>query len=402
MKKFKNAISSQLNNVYFKFWLGFFINQLYAIKQKPAISPNISLLIPAPGGGNIGDQAMLESFLFNISGKKIIIKTNTNKLDIPDKYAVGVEVIDMTGLIYGSFFGFLKDFLRLQQLMPSTKAFFIIGADIMDGGYNKDASAMRSYLAYYFATRKIPVRIFGFSWNASPAAIALSAIKKAAAKGVLLCVRDPISYRRLEKTGIKNILQVADMVFANEHTQDDGIEDALGFCQGKKIAIVNASGLISKGINQVDEYRQVIDKLTIKGFSVVLLPHVIRPGADDFPICNSLSVEFPSAFFVNTLLEPNQVRRLVEEAKLVVTGRMHLSIICMSKGVPAIVLSTQGKVDGLMELFNLKGLSIEPITGFGAQVCDQIDKICDQRDMYISNISHNLPSIKQLAYKNFS
>lgn len=192
------------------------------------------------------------------------------------------------------------------------------------------------------------------------------------------------------------------MVFANEHTQSDGIEDALVFCKGSKMAIVNASGLISKGINQVDEYSMIINALMDKGYKILLLPHVIRPGADDLPICRSLSEKFPNAFFVNRLLAPDQVRRLVEGASLVITGRMHLSIICMSRGIPAIVLSTQGKVDGLMDLFNLKELSIEPKEGFGAKVCEQIDKVSSQNDVYMATVNHHIPSIKELAYKNFS
>jgi colanic acid/amylovoran biosynthesis protein len=401
MKRIKQFVFQVLNNVSLKYWAAASINAFKRVK-KDTSKQHVSILIPAPGGGNIGDQAMLESFLKNVNGQKLILKTNDNPIEIPEKYAQDVQVVEMTGLIYGHLIKFIKDFLRLQNLMSSTKALYVIGADIMDGGYNKNASALRSYIAYFFAKNKIPARIFGFSWNASPNPLALSAIKKAAAHGVLLCARDPISYKRLELAGVQNIRQVADMVFANENTQADGIEDVLDFCRDKKIVLVNASGLIAKDIDQLDEYSKIIDNLIEKSFSIVLLPHVIRPGANDLPICQSLSKKYPGALLVDRLLQPDQVKRLAQTATIVVTGRMHLSIMSLNQSVPSIVLSTQGKVDGLMLLFETENLSIDPVKGFAHTVCKEIDDVYDNYDLYLDKVKRNLNNVRVMAFKNFN
>jgi colanic acid/amylovoran biosynthesis protein len=400
MKTIKQLIFKLLDNTALKYWVAVCISAIKTVK-KDSSRPQFSVLIPAPGGGNIGDQAMLESFLKNVDGHKLIIKTNANTIDIPAKYAANVQVIEMPGLIYGHLIKFVKDFLKLQTLMSSTRALYVIGADIMDGGYNKNASALRSYIAYFFAKNNIPARIFGFSWNSSPDPLALSAIKKAASHGVVLCARDPLSFERLEKAGVQNIRQVADMVFANESTQTDGIEDILDFCANKKIAIVNASGLIAKNIDQLNEYSKIINKLTDKGYTIVLLPHVIRPGANDLPICQALSKKYPDAFLVERLLQPDQVKRLAQEAKIVVTGRMHLSIMSLNQLVPSIVLSTQGKVDGLMALFEVKELSVEPVQNFGTKVSDLIEQIDARYNDYKSSLSRNISLVRSLSARNF-
>lgn len=401
MKTIKKLLYKILGSAGIKAKAAAVINLLFG-RVARSTNGSVSILIPAPGGGNIGDQAMLESFLHNIDGKKLIIKTQPIALDIPSHYAVNVEVIEMPGLIYGHLFRFLRDYLKLRKIMASASSLYIVGADIMDGGYNKDASVMRSNIASVFAQNKIPTRVFGFSWNAKPDPSALLAIKNAASNGVLLCVRDPVSFSRLQRAGVANLRQVADMVFANDNTQSAGIEDVLDFCAGKNIALVNASGLIAKDLDQIQEYSKVMDKLSEKGFSIVLLPHVIRKGANDLPVCQELAKKYPDAFLVNRLLHPDQVKRLAQEARIVITGRMHLSIMSLNQKVPSVVLSTQGKVDGLMQLFETEALSIAPEKGFSTLICLQIDKICADYEQYHQLISKNLLSVKELALRNFN
>ncbi len=401
MTTIKQLIFKALDNTRLKYLIAACYDACIRI-NKDQSKPQVSILIPAPGGGNIGDQAMLESFLKNVDGPKLIIQTNANPIDIPVKYAAGVQIVEMPGLIYGHLIKFVKDFVKLKKLMSSTKSLYVIGADIMDGGYNKNASALRSYIAYFFAKNDIPARIFGFSWNAHPHPLALSAIKKAASQGVLLCARDPISFKRLENAGVGNIKQVADMVFANQSTQSEGIKDVLDFCQGKKVALVNASGLIAKDLDQINEYSRITDKLIKNGYSVVFLPHVIRAGANDLPVCQALASRYSSAFLVDRLLQPDQVKRIAQEASLVVTGRMHLSIMSLNQLVPSIVLSTQGKVDGLMQFFELKELSVEPVVGFGEKVCELIDQVDANYSDYKSRLSRNIAAVRSLSASNFS
>ncbi|MEX1199540.1 MAG: polysaccharide pyruvyl transferase family protein [Methylophaga sp.] len=397
----KEIIKKCIPSTFINVMIGRFLLFCMRWKTKSIVRPDTSALIAAPGGGNIGDQAMLEAFLHNVSGKKLIITTNLNPLKIPLGYALDAEVIQMPGLIYGPPHTFLRDFVRFIGLMPHLKSLSVIGADVMDGGYNPHASAMRAYAAIFAARVGIPARILGFSWNTQPHRKAVSALRAAGEKGVELLVRDAISQKRLNQLGISNTVLSADVVFANQRQQDQDIEDVLEYCQGKSVALVNASGLIAKQIDQIEEYKTIINKLKEEQYSIVLLPHVIREGANDLGVCQVIAALYPDIYFVDRLLEPDQIKRLAKAAKLVVTGRMHLSIMSINAGTPAIVLSTQGKVDGLMAFFSLPELSLAPEPGFGAKVVALIDLIQNNYDKYKSSLAENIEHVRLLSKKNF-
>lgn len=397
----KQLIKRCIPSTFINLMLGRVVFFLMRWSKKPAVKPDESALIAAPGGGNIGDQAMLESFLLNTAGKKLIITTNSNPVSIPSHYGLDTRVISMPGLIYGEPHSFLRDFIRLVRLMPSLKSFSVIGADVMDGGYNPHASAMRAYVASFAAQAGGDARILGFSWNTRPHKKAISALQEAGRQGVKLMMRDALSLERIKQANVTNTVLTADVVFANPNQQDSGIEDILEHCHEKQVAIVNASGLIAKDIDQIAEYKTIINELIGEQYTVVLLPHVIRDGANDLSVCKEIAALFPEIYFVDRLLEPDQIKRLAKAAKLVVTGRMHLSIMSMNAGVPAIVLSTQGKVDGLMKFFSLPELSLEPRPGFGQRVVTLIEQVQADYARYKTTIADNLEPVRLLSARNF-
>ncbi|MAE22003.1 MAG: hypothetical protein CMK92_06180 [Pseudomonas sp.] len=400
MKRLINLIRNNL--------FGFKTNRLILnvfgyFSDDPGILPApVSILIAAPGGGNIGDQAMLESFIKNTPGEKIVITSRSDGASLVEPYIDNVDCIFIDGLIYGNPIKFLPALQKFWSILRRSNRLYVVGADVMDGGYNVHASVMRSAIAEFAAKKGVPTRVLGFSWSNSPDVNALKSIASAASRGVTLFARDPVSYERLVTSKVEGVVLSSDTVFSNQNLNEDGIDDLITFCQGKKIAIVNASGLVSKSIDQLSEYKTIISHLKSLGFTVVLLPHVIREGANDLDICSTIYRSVNDVYLVDRLLTPDQVRRIVSEAVLVVTGRMHLSIISLSRGVPAIVLSTQGKVDGLMEYFDTRELSIEPTVGFSSEVIEKINQISSKYDYYTSLIDERLPSIVKLSNKNFN
>ena len=161
--------------------------------------------------------------------------------------------------------------------------------------------------------------------------------------------------------GVTNAQLVADTVFSLDARQDvpalnswiKGRETC-----GRRIAILNISGLISKKIDLAEDYAEIIEYLISSNYSVLLLPHVIRAGDDDSEAIAALTNYWPetneNVHRVDYLLEPGQVKALVSQVDVVVTGRMHLAVIALSAGVPTITFGTQGKVEGLLALVNLE------------------------------------------------
>lgn len=103
--------------------------------------------------------------------------------------------------------------------------------------------------------------------------------------------------------------------------------------------------------------------------------------------------------FVNRLLDPSEIRALTKNAEVVVTGRMHLAIMALSQGTPAFVVSTQGKVEGLAELFETPDLLLEPSPGFGAAA---IERLAPARlEAFRRKVAERLSMVTGLASRNF-
>ncbi|MDO6575214.1 hypothetical protein, partial [Staphylococcus pasteuri_A] len=89
-----------------------------------------------------------------------------NAINLPEKYQKNVKVINLTGLVYGWLVPYVRDAFAFKKILSEAHSLSIVGADIMDGGYNPHPSAMRSLLASYAQNLGVSSRILGFSWNA--------------------------------------------------------------------------------------------------------------------------------------------------------------------------------------------------------------------------------------------
>ncbi|WP_185268612.1 polysaccharide pyruvyl transferase family protein [Halopseudomonas xiamenensis] len=366
-------------------------------------APTYSLLIAPPGGGNIGDQAMVECFLENTPGQIIIICRTPSDISIPAEYHQRTQLVALPGLIYGHLPNHLASMQHFLRLLHRAESVAITGADIMDGAYNWHASSNRANLAWLAAQTGVPVRILGFSWNGHAHPHALRALKRASAAGAQLCLRDPLSAERARADGLANVSEVADMVFAARTVDLDAASRLLASLPaGSRYALVNASGLIGSG-QQIEEYRPVIRELQHHGLHVVLLPHVSRPGGDDLRLCRQIhqAVDDPALLLIDHLPCPATIRGLTAGATLVVTGRMHLAIMSLYHAVPAITLATQGKVEGLMRLFGAECLCVDPQPGFGQSVIAIIRQVLSQPEDLHQHLLSKLPEVRAMARRNF-
>ncbi|AYF98915.1 polysaccharide pyruvyl transferase family protein [Protaetiibacter intestinalis] len=360
------------------------------------------LLVAPPGHGNIGDQALVEAFLEQVPGPVTVITRRAGDITIPEAELDRVVTVALPSLIYGGALGHARDVRAFAGLLRDARSLSIVGADVMDGAYVTGASIARADAARLAARRGVDARILGFSWNAAPHPEALAAVLRAEAGGVRMLLRDPISAERAARDGFAEPRLTADIVFAAREADDLLAEELSARLGDAPFAIVNASGLVGDVEPQLAEYLPIVRALREQGLGVVVLPHVSRPGADDLPICRRLVdvADDAGVVLVEHLATPPQIRGLARRAEITVTGRMHLAIMTLLAGVPAVTVATQGKVEGLMASLGTPELCQEPGPGLGARVVEVVAAALPVDSPIRRSIAHHLPTLVERARAN--
>jgi polysaccharide pyruvyl transferase WcaK-like protein len=124
---------------------------------------------------------------------------------------------------------------------------------------------------------------------------------------------------------------------------------------------------------------------------------------DDRAACRAVldRVDLARTAMIDRVLSPAEIKGLCAQADLVLTGRMHLSIMALSAGVPAITLASQGKVEGLMSLFEAPFLAVEPRPGMAADIIDTVDRVIEERDALQVRLVERMERVLQLSAQNF-
>lgn len=374
-----------------------------AVRRGPHVDGPTVLVAP-PGGGNIGDQALVDSCVDNIPGRLTIIVNRNDSYDSARWARDRVQILVLPDLIYGHGPEHLVAMYRFFEYARRAGAVVVIGADIMDGKYNVVASYRRAGLVWAYSTSACKTRVLGFSWNGQAEAVCRWALRRATNRGAVLMVRDPASQRRALADRIP-VVQVADVVFAGspKSLPDVRVREIRELLAGRPYVLVNASGLVGQGYDQRNDYELLLRTLTDAGLTPVLLPHVIRGSGDDLRelrLINDAS-DVKGTILISELLRPPDIENLCSGAKFVVAGRMHLAVLALKQGVPPIVVSTQGKVEGLLEMFNLGYCLVEPGDGMGRAMARAVDSLVSLNGATVVD-SASLDAVRTLANANFA
>lgn len=360
------------------------------------------VLLAPTGGGNIGDQAMVEAYLENVPGDVVIIARHVSDVDVPEAHRERVRLVGLGSLVAGSYRRDDADLRTFCELLDGARGFSVIGADMLDGAYSYRRSVQRTSLATYAARCGIPTRILGFSWNAAPDRRCLDELAAAADAGVRLLARDPVSVERLRASGFTDVVETADLVFA-ARTLDDRVRAELRRGRDGPYALVNASSLVARKVDQLGEYERIVTFLRARGMDVILVPHVSRTSTDDIAECAKVyaATHGEGVYLVDQLLSPAQIRGLTRAARVVVTGRMHLAIMSLYSGVPAVTVSTQGKVEGLMRRVGFENLMVEAHPELGHASIAVLESVFENESVTRLALSRAATDLKVLAARNF-
>jgi PST family polysaccharide transporter len=361
------------------------------------------VLIAPPGEGNIGDQAMVEAFLENVPGPVRVVVRGPADVRIPAADAWRAQLQPIPHLLYGGGRVHRQAMAQLAPVLAGALSLTVVGADIMDGAYSVRASSRRADVASLARSVGVDARILGFSWNGNANGGVRRSLARAGRLGTRLQLRDPVSAARARSAGFANVIDVADAVFAARTSSVAAATEYLGPTPAA-FALVNASALVGRKFDQTTEYARIVRALLDAGLLVVLLPHVVRHSGDDAAACRAVLDRFSGdsrVILVNRLLAPAEVRGLCAGADIVLTGRMHLAVQALLQNVPAVALSTQGKVAGMMQLFQMQELCIEPGIGVADRMISVATTVLAQRESYRERIAEHLPEVKRLAALNF-
>ena len=362
------------------------------------------VLVAPPGEGNIGDQAMVEAFLENVSGPVQVLVRRPADVRIPSQHAWRAQLVPIPHLVYGAARVHRQSMAVLAPVLDGALSLTVVGADIMDGAYSVRASSRRADVASLARSVGVDARILGFSWNGEADVGVRRSLARAGRLGTRLQLRDPVSSARARADRFENVVDVADCVFAARTSSGLAATEYLGHAPAP-YAVVNASALVGRGFDQTTEYARIVTALLQAGLRVVLLPHVVRSSGDDAAACRAVFDRLDGAdgvVLVNRLLAPAEVRGLCAGAEIVLTGRMHLAVQAMFHEVPAVALSTQGKVAGMMRLFDTQELCLEPGVGLAQRMIPVALAVLADRQRYRDRLAERLPEVQRLASLNFA
>lgn len=363
------------------------------------------LLLAAPSGGSVGDQAMFEAFVHHCVGDVTVIARGHQSLRIPPEIAARTTVLAAPHLLYGSGRGYLSDLRAFREQLAGSASFSVIGADVMDGEYNARASVRRFMLADLAAAAGVPSRILGFSWNAHPVPAARRAMRRTSTTARLIA-RDPTSARRLVADGASAVADSADLAFLSvSGTVPPAVSSwiARQRAAGRRIVIVNANYLLERFVDQVAVLAGLVRDGEAAGVSFIVLPHDSRSNPSDETLAAGIAARTAdlgdSVLLVPTVLDPSEVVAIAGRVDFAISGRMHLAILAAVGGAPTVAVSYQGKIEGLYARLGLSCFVL-PDADFAASLRQAFDELSAGLDSAHAALAVGVPALRAMAQQN--
>lgn len=331
-----------------------------------------TLVITPDDPGSLGDEAMIRA-ISDRFGTEGLDATTWRALGEPGFSGVRASV-DVR-LLKGQ---------TAEQTLANYARFGCVGADVMDGLYAYADSCLRLRLLGLSAAMGLESRLFGFSFNANPHPKVAEEFRRLH-KDVVVCLRDPVSFKRLESVTGHPLRLVADLAFLvhpAEVVSPQARETLIWLREQREVHGRQVIGLNVHPLFSFNHGAGITEAL-IKAFAslvasngdcaFVLVPHDFRPVFGDIAVLsqvmNALNVESKSRVqMVSDMRDPAELKGFVGHLDGVLTGRMHLAIAAMGQGVPVAGITYQGKFEGLLQHFHLgDGLTIAPPDAADAQ-----------------------------------
>lgn len=357
---------------------------------------------------NLGDQALLAGCIEGLgSFSKIhIIQTGVDSPEL----AIEKLGINSKNLVFHSHFREIfaseKSFLQTLQFLVFSAKFkkcFIIGADVLDGTYNKNEPAILFQLSNYIAFMGISVTILGSSFSKKISNETVVGIKNLNRNVKFFC-RDEFSLSRIEKIfPAKLSSDVAFLMKPSESWQTYQKQD---FCDDffyKNILI----GICLKEGDFITEenllkFINFISSFQYSGRSPLLIfvPHHPRDLFFSQRISSMMQVDGNRVVLPKALPAANEVKAIVSKCDIVITGRMHVAIAALDCSVIPICFSYADKFGGLLKHFGLDENELIVEQG-GGNVDILLNRCLNDKGRLTNIIDLSKKSVRMKAALNF-
>jgi polysaccharide pyruvyl transferase WcaK-like protein len=174
----------------------------------------------------------------------------------------------------------------------------------------------------------------------------------------LILVREPISAKLLDKLGIRNYQLVADTTLLI----DESNEPSSALSCFSKQAVGVAPAMLRYTLSE-DEYEiyimahaRCLDDFILQGEEVIFLPS----SQDDIDICKKIISRMKYAHRIKIIItnDVNEYSSVIRKLKLLVTTRMHPSLIAAKNFIPFISIIYDHKQIGFLSQIGLKKFSL--------------------------------------------
>lgn len=178
--------------------------------------------------------------------------------------------------------------------------------------------------------------------------------------------------------------------------KDSSIENII---RDENYVIISPSAVVYN--SKKEEYINLIDNLInhiSKNSKVYLLVHSFTKNAsssDSFVIDEILKIN-KNAIKINSDLNPIILKKVLSEAKYVISSRYHVIVGAMSSNVPAIAIGWNEKYKSFLSLYNMQKNNIE----FNDKSFETISDLTNNFDMNNTQVKQKIQNINLNLYKD--
>ncbi|MEP9404000.1 polysaccharide pyruvyl transferase family protein [Sphingomonas silueang] len=375
------------------------------------------LLIPSDPmdiAGSCGDEAMVTAVIHAARKADPAVEVHVPVWDSnSEAMATRLGLIPMPIWTAGDFVTPMVDALRNRRFHAAVG----MGADIIDGVY-KAIEPAKQLVALDLAQRLgTPARMLGASFS-TKADKRLKPFFDSLDPGVRLGFRDAVSLDRAKAFTTATTELVADCAFLLPPAEriDPAVE--------AWIAEQRAAGRTVMGFNAhpmlLPRYDRDLEELLIapalaaitaasqqRDVAWLLVPHDRRPVAGDASVLQPLHDRLAPVLgervrLLDGFRSAAELKATAGHLDGVVTGRMHLAIASLGRGVPVLCITYQDKFEGLMQHFTLGDEALMSVPELGqADAADRLVRFIDDLPRARAQVGERRPAVLAMAERNF-